>query len=185
MRRAWVLPAAACSFAAGILLLGERLGSRLALGSVLLGLVLFGLGLLSGSRRRDEAVLEQAGLVEKRSLDPRERILRAAGIAVSGAGQTFPPVGQRSQHASVAGALAVGVALFLLGAGWTAVRQARPELPEWLWGRSARFHATAATDIRSLPFGWSLEVSAHRVELDELRLDADFRASVLGNGEPP
>jgi competence protein ComEC len=184
--RAWVLPAAACSFAAGVLLLGERLGPHLALGSVLLGVVLLGLGLLSGSRTRDHAVLEGAGLVaEKRSLGPRERILRAAGIALGpSAGGELASEGRRSGRVPLV-ALATGVAFFLLGAGWTAVRQTRPELPAWVWGRTARFHATAATDIRPLDFGWSLEVSAERIELDGLRLEADFRASVLGNEESP
>ena len=57
------------------------------------------------------------------------------------------------------------VALLLVGAGWASVRAPPTDVLGVLDGRTVTFEGTAASDVRELELGWSLEVSVRKLVL--------------------
>jgi competence protein ComEC len=191
--RGWVLPFAAASFGLGALALGDSLGRSAGLAAAVSGLAVMG-AVTAHARsaerrtRRADALLGAAGLLPRepgQPPSPRDRILQAAGIT-DGEGE---PRDRRHAGPSPAWpALAALVALALLGAGWAAVRAPPIDVLSALDGRRVAFRGTAASDIRKLETGWSLDASVRRLMLpgrDPVQVDLSARLWLSGRGDPP
>jgi competence protein ComEC len=189
--RGWVLPAAAVSFGLGALALGDRLGRLAGLAAAVSGLAVttaVAAWALSAERRRRRAeeLLRGAGLLPragKPSPSPRERILRAAGIAEKG-----DPDRRLSGPSSRWPIVAALTALTLSGAGWAAVRAPPVEVLNMLDGRAVVFHGTTASDVRRHDTGWSVEVSTGRLVLpggSPVDVELSARLWLSGRGRPP
>lgn len=162
-----MLPAAAIGLWAGILAGWGRVGPGtgwLLVGAGMLAVLRLGRHLPRIPRARDPEVGARAGL------SPRDRILAAAG---------FLPDGARS-GGGWRPAAASGLAFLALGAGWSGLRIAPPQIGG-LEGRTAAFTGTARSDHRPFTFGWGMEVVVERVDGRPTRLPV----WMSGHGDPP
>jgi competence protein ComEC len=193
--RGWVLPCAATAFGLGALFFGDRLGRTAGVGVAAGGLVVLGAvtaRALRAQRRVDraDALLRASGLLPRdpeATLSERDRVLRAAGIDPGGVPRDDGQVGTASAIGPAA-TLAALVALWLLGAGWAAVRAPPVDLLKVLDGRWVTFEGTATSDVRELELGWSLEVSVRRLLLlgqRPIQVDMSTRLWMQGRARPP
>jgi competence protein ComEC len=179
--RTWILPAAAVSFGAGILLADERIGAAVGLSLVFLGL----LGLVAVAhmgrrkRTRSKQLLASARLLE----DPRTTP-EADLIGGSSAMTTDDPE-EDSSPPPILRMLTLVVAFVLLGAGWSSVRGVHTGGLEDLDGKFLRFDGTIGSDPRSFSFGWGADVSLRRIELRDQVLKLSSKAWLRGRARPP
>ena len=190
--RGWILPGAAAAFALGALFGGSRLGRTGGVAAAGLGMLL--LAAVAGRALRAERRMARAGaLFSASGLLPRhpasmpsarDRVLRAAGI--------LPPeddgVAGTGGGRAAARTLGAVVAMSLLGAGWAAVRAPPVDVVSLMDGRSATFEGTAASDVRHLDLGWSLEVSVRRLTLpgpSPIQVSMATRLWLHGRNRPP
>ncbi|HVM12335.1 MAG TPA: ComEC/Rec2 family competence protein [Actinomycetota bacterium] len=159
------LPLAAAAVAGG-LLAGPALLPRVSAVPVLVaGLA----GLTFARRRRRHASpIETSGL-----LGERERILAAAGFG------TAP----RARDGSVR-LVALVLALVVAGAGWGALRRARPERSGLPDGSYVRFEGSLKSDPRGFAFGWGAEAEV-RPLLRDSPTDRSARVWIRGRDRPP
>jgi competence protein ComEC len=191
--RGWVLPVASGSFGLGALSLGDRLGRTAGLAAAVCGAVVLAavsIRAVGAERRRGraDALFYACGLLPRdrgQSPAPRDRILRAAGIAEA---EGEPRDLRHSGPSRGWAVLAALLALSLLGAGWAAVRAPPVDVLSMLDGRRVVFRGIASSDVRRLETGWSLEVSVRRLALltpEPVELELSARLWLQGRAHPP
>jgi competence protein ComEC len=178
--RTWILPAAAVSFGAGILLADERIGAAAGLSLVLLGLL--GLVAVAHMGRRKRARSKQL-LATARLLDDPRTAPEADLIGGSSAMTPDDPEG--TSPPPTLRMLTLVVAFALLGAGWSSVRDIPSEGLENLDGKFLRFDGTIGSDPRSFSFGWGADVSLRRIELRDQVFKLSSKAWLRGRARPP
>ena len=179
--RTWILPAAAVSFGAGILLADERIGTAFGLALIFLGLLGLGGAAQAGrrKRRRSRQLLETARLLDAPNVDRRPSLVAEPSPLDPEEPEDDP------RPPPILRMLAMVVAFALMGAGWSSVRVGPREGLGSLDGRFLRFEGIIGSDPRSFSFGWGADVTLSRIELPDRVVKLSSRAWLRGRARPP
>lgn len=164
--RTWILPVAAISLGAGILVVGDRVTATGGLVLVFGGLAALMAAAYAGKRKRGRS---KHLLAIARLLEPEH--------------PTEPE--KPTQEPPIFRLLALMVGFTLLGAGWAGVRHTNVDGLRSLDGRFVRFHGTVASDPHPFSVGWGADVRLRRLELRGDALTLSARAWLRGKARPP
>ena len=179
--RTWILPAAAVSFGAGILLADQRLGRAPGLALIIAGSA----GLLVAAhagrkkRKRSKELLTAARLLDdERPASDRDLMIESGGLAPD-------EVDEDPKRPRTFQLLWLIVGFALLGAGWSSVRRVPAEGLDSFDGRFFRFHGTITSDPRAFSFGWGAEATLGRLEDGDQVVKLSGKAWLRGRARPP